>query len=207
LSIAPLSPEIAAREADITGKPQRIESVDQDGFDEESMAHIRRIHAALGIETGRVVPDYFGLIVKHPGVFRCQLDIGTMFFKEGRLPKRERELAILRVGWLNRAPYEWGEHVGIGKRYGLTDEEVERVTIGSTAPEWNAHDRAILKAVEEMLSNQMISDAVWAVLASSWDEAQLIEFPTLVGQYVATGIQQNSLRVRLAPDNPGLGAR
>jgi 4-carboxymuconolactone decarboxylase len=207
LSITALTVETAAREADIIGKPQRIESVGQDEFDDESLAYIRRIHLALGIETGSAVPDYFGLIVKHPGVFRCQLEIGTMFFKEGRLPKRERELAILRVGWLNRAPYEWGEHVDIGKRYGLTDEEVERVTIGSSAPEWNAHDRAILKGVEEMLSNQMISDEVWAVLAASWDEAQLIEFPTLVGQYVATGIQQNSLRVRLAPDNPGLGYR
>ncbi len=196
-----------AREAEITGKPQRIESVGQDEFDAESMAHIRRIHASLGIETGAVVPDYFGLIVKHPGIFRCQLDMGTMFFKDGLLPRRERELAVLRVGWLCRAPYEWGEHVDIGKRYGLTTEEVERVTIGSSAPGWSDHDRAILAGVEEMVSNQMITDATWAQLAATWSEAQLIEFPTLVGQYVATAIQQNSLRVRLAPDNPGLRYR
>ena len=201
------SADLAARQAEIVGKPQRIESIAREEFEEAALAHIRAIHAALGIETGADVPDYFGLIVKHPGVFRCQLDIGTMFFSEGRLPKRERELAVLRVGWLCRAPYEWGEHVDIGKRYGLTDAEVERVTIGSTAPEWDAHDRAILAGVEEMLADTMISDATWALLAESWDEAQLIEFPTLVGQYVATAIQQNSLRVRLAPDNPGLGYR
>jgi alkylhydroperoxidase family enzyme len=193
--------------AEISGKPQRIESIAQDDFDDGSMAQIRRIHASLGIVTGPVVPDYFGLIVKHPGIFTCQLDIGTMFFKHGRLPKRERELAILRVGWLCQAPYEWGEHVDIGKRYGLTTEEVERVTIGSAAPEWNDHDRAILKGVEELLDTKMISDETWGQLAATWDEAQLIEFPTLVGQYVATAMQQNALRVRLAPDNPGLSNR
>ncbi len=199
--------DIAARQAEIADQPQRIESVHHDEFDEESMVYIRRIHASLGIQTSAVVPEYFGLIVKHPGIFRCQLDMGTMFFKEGRLPKRERELAILRVGWLCRAPYEWGEHVDIGKRYGLTDQDIERVIIGSSAPEWSGHDRAILKAVEEIFTNQMISDETWAILARNWDEAQLIEFPTLVGQYVATAIQQNSLRVRLAPDNPGLTHR
>jgi hypothetical protein len=114
---------------------------------------------------------------------------------------------VLRVGWLCQAPYEWGEHVDIGKRYGLTSEEVERVTVGSSAPEWNGHDRAILSSVEEMLSDKMISDENWAILAKTWDEAQLIEFVTLVGQYVATAIQQNSLRVALSPDNPGLSHR
>ncbi len=199
--------DTGARMAEIAGKPQRVDSIAQGEFDDEAMAHIRRIHASLGIETGETVPDYFGLIVKHPGIFRCQLDIGTMFFKDGRLPKRERELAVLRVGWLCQAPYEWGEHVDIGKRCGLTAEEVERITIGSAAPGWNDHDRAILCGVEELLADKMICDETWAVLAVTWDEAQLIEFPTLVGQYVATAMQQNALRVRLAPDNPGLSHR
>jgi 4-carboxymuconolactone decarboxylase len=204
VSAAQLSPTLAARQADIAGKAQRVESLSQEDFGTEAMDFIRAIHASLGIETGEVVPEYFGLILKHPGIFKCQLQIGTMFFKDGQLPKRERELAVLRVGWLCRAPYEWGEHVDIGKRYGLTDEEVERVTIGSTAPGWNDHDRAILCGVEELLADHMISDQTWALLATQWNDAQLIEFPTLVGQYVATAMQQNALRVRLAPDNPGL---
>jgi 4-carboxymuconolactone decarboxylase len=195
---------IEARQAEIVGKPQRIASLSREDFDAESLAHVRRIHESLGIFGAQIMPDYFGLIVKHPGVFRCQLDMGTMFFSEGQIPKRERELAVLRVGWLCKAPYEWGEHVDIGKRFGLTNEEVERVTIGSGAEGWSDHDRAILMGVEEMVIDKMISDGTWDRLAKFWNEAQLIEFPTLVGQYVATAIQQNSLRVKLAPDNPGL---
>jgi len=61
--------------------------------------------------------------------------------------------------------------------------------------------------VEELIADQAMSDDTWDVLAKSWDEAQLIEYPMMVGQYVATAFLQNSLRIRLAPDNPGLSNR
>ena len=72
---------------------------------------------------------------------------------------------------------------------------------------WNAHEAAILRGVEELLSEQTISDATWAVLARTWDEPQLIEFPMMVGQYVATAFVQNALRMRLGPANAGLTLR
>jgi 4-carboxymuconolactone decarboxylase len=53
----------------------------------------------------------------------------------------------------------------------------------------------------------MISDESWAVLAESWNEKQLMEFPVLIGQYFMIAIQQNALRVRLSDHNPGLSHR
>jgi alkylhydroperoxidase family enzyme len=197
---------IAAREAEVTGKPQRIEPLQPEEVSGAARELIDRVRASAGAAAATEIPEYFRTMVKHPEIFRCQLELGTVIFK-GRLSPRERELAVLRVGWLLRAPYEWGEHVDIAKRYGVSAEEVARVTQGSSAPGWSEHDAAILKGVEELLSEQMISDATWATLARSWDEAQLIEFPMMVGQYVATAYVQNSLRMRLAPDNPGLTYR
>ncbi|MEY2925678.1 MAG: hypothetical protein RL367_155, partial [Pseudomonadota bacterium] len=175
--------EITARQADILGKPQRIEPWSPEEFDENAVALVRAIKASLGHGDDRDIPEVFGVMLKHPWLFRCQIEIGTLFFSQGRIAPRERELAVLRVGWLCRAPYEWGEHVNIGKRNGLTLDEIERVTLGSTAPQWSAHDRAILAGVEELVGDHMISDATWGTLAKSWDEAQLLEFPMLVGQY------------------------
>ena len=86
----------------------------------------------------------------------------------------------------------------------LTDEEVARVQQGSSAPGWSAHEAAILRGVEELIGDQAMSDETWNTLAKSWEEPQLIEFPMMVGQYVATAFVQNSLRIRLAGDNPGL---
>jgi len=113
----------------------------------------------------------------------------------------------LRTGWLCKAPYEWGEHVKIGKRVGLTREEIERVTGGSTASGWDENDRALLSAIEQLKENAMISDETWAVLKRRLDERQLIELPILVGQYQGLAYLQNALRLRLIAGNPGLSAR
>jgi hypothetical protein len=67
---------------------------------------------------------------------------------------RDRELAVLRIGWLCRAPYDWGEHVDIGWRCGVTRAEIPQIIAGSAATGWSLHDRAILRGVEELLSNQ-----------------------------------------------------
>ena len=52
-----------------------------------------------------------------------------------------------------------------------------------------------------------LPDATWAVLASTLDDAQLIELPLFVGIYQATAYLQNALRVPLRPRNSGLTAR
>jgi 4-carboxymuconolactone decarboxylase len=197
--------DIDAREADIVGKPQRIQSLAPDEFDEDAKELVRKLRQSLGLSTAQI-PAVFGLMLRHPGLFRCQMDMGVQLFK-GELSPRDRELAVLRVGWLCRAPFEWGEHVDLAKRVGVNGEEIERVTQGSSAPGWSAHERAILKAVEELLANQMIADDTWNQLAETWTERQLLEFPMLVGQYYATALQQNSLRVRLAANNGGLRHR
>jgi 4-carboxymuconolactone decarboxylase len=196
-------PDSAARQAEITGQPQRIASLDLDEFGPESWDLAKRIRDAAKVES-LSLPGVFRLMLRHPDLFRCQIEMGIQLMGKGALPPIERELAVLRTGWLCGAPYEWGEHVDIGKRYGMDPAWPERVTHGPDHPDWTPHQAAILRAVDELLDIKMISDATWAVLAQSWNEQQLIEFPTLVGQYVATAFFQNSLRVRLAQDNPGL---
>lgn len=198
--------DIAARMAEVVGDGPRILAVPDAEVDAESRRIVDEIRAAAGAGPAVEMPDYMRTMIKHPDIFRCQMDMGTVIFN-GLIPKRERELAVMRIGWLCGAPYEWGEHVDIGKRYGVTDEEVARVIEGASAPGWNEHDRAILTAVDELLDNKAISTATWNVLAKSWSEAQLLEFPMMVGQYVATAFIQNSVRIRLAPDNPGLTHR
>jgi 4-carboxymuconolactone decarboxylase len=198
--------DLTAREAEILGKPQRIASLGADQLDSDARDLIVNLRASLGLTSDGDLPEVFGLMLRHPGLFRCQMLMGAQLFK-GAIAPRERELAVLRVGWLCRAPFEWGEHVSQSRRLGISPEEIERVTQGSTAAGWTAHEAAILRGVEELLSTQMINDETWSVLARSWSEKQLIEFPTLVGQYVATAYYQNSLRVRLAPESRGLRER
>lgn len=197
---------IAAREAEILGKPQRVAPLKVEELSQETWDIVNDIRKTIGLGPATDMPGYSLTMAKHPPIFRRQLEMGMAIFG-GKMPARERELAVLRIGWLLRAPYEWGEHVDIGQRYGVTKEEIQRITEGSAAPGWSEHEAAILKAVEEILTDLTVSDATWAVLAKTWDEQQLLEFPMMVGQYVCTAIVQNTLRIRLEKDNPGLTYR
>jgi len=199
--------DIDAREAQILGSPQRIAPLAPEELDEEARALVISIRASVGANPNESIPPVFATMLKHPGLYRCTMDIGIQLLGKGLLSPRERELAVLRVAWLCRAPYEWGQHVEIAKRYAITAEEIERVTRGSTAAGWTEHEAAIIRGVEELLGDQMISDETWDVLARTWDERQLMEFPTLVGQYVSVAYSQNALRIRLNTGNRGLRHR
>lgn len=153
------------------------------------------------------LPEVVRTMVRHPELFARQLDVGLYLLSQGALAARDRELAVLRIGWLCQAPYEWGEHVLVAKRLGMTSEDIERIVVGSQAPGWGEHEQAILRATEELYENAMISDATWARLAKSFDEKQLIELPIVVGQYQTLAYYQNSLRLRLHDGNLGLKAR
>lgn len=198
---------IDKRMAEIVGKPPRIEPLDENNLPPEGQEAAIEIRAAFGLPENGFMPESFRMMLVHPGLFKGQMAIGIAL-AAGAIPPRERELAILRNAWLCGAPYEWGEHVDMGKkRCGLTTEEIERCTQGSKAEGWSEHERAILKGVEELKADHMISDETWATLAKTWSDKQLMEFPVLVGIYTATAMQQNSVRFRLDGGNTGLGHR
>ena len=85
----------------------------------------------LGRE-GRVL-NIFRTLAAHPKLLKRWLVFGTHVLYKSTLPARERELVILRTGWLCRSEYEWGQHVIIAQGRGLTDEEIARVKAGPDA--------------------------------------------------------------------------
>lgn len=153
------------------------------------------------------LPEIVRTMLRHPDLFARQTDIGIQLLGRGALAPRDRELAVLRIGWLCQAPYEFGEHVHVAKSVGISSDEIERITQGADAPGWSEHERAILRAVEELHAGAMISDETWATLALRLDERQLIELPILIGQYQTVAYYQNTLRLRLHEGNRGLNAR
>lgn len=153
------------------------------------------------------LPEIIRTMLRHPHLFARHAEVGLHLLREGALPARDRELAILRIGWLCQAPYEWGEHVLVAKRFGITTAEIERITEGPDAEGWSELDRAILRATDELHRSAMISDESWAILSEYYDERQLIELPIVVGQYQQVAYYQNTLRLRLHNGNFGLKAR
>ena len=147
--------------------------------------------------------NIFETLVRHPGLFRKWLPFGGKLLG-GKLPARDRELLILRTGWHCRSDYEWGQHVIIARAAGITDDEIAGVVTGPDASGWDAFERTLLTAADELHEDACISDATWAALSERYDERQLIEVPMLVGHYHMVGFTLNSLGVQREEGVPAL---
>jgi len=108
------------------------------------------------------------------------------------LPPRERELCIIRTGWLCQAGYECIHHIASGLEIGLTAEEIIRIFEGPDASEWGRHDSAILRATDELHNDYFICDDTWDKLSEQYDEHQKLEFTLLVGHYTKLAMFINS---------------
>src|SRR5437588_11526996 len=93
--------------------------------------------------------NIFDTLVRHPGLFRRWLPFGGKLLA-GKLPARERELLILRTGWLCQAEYEWAQHRLIAHSVGLSDAEIDRVREGPEASGWEPFDATLLRAADEL---------------------------------------------------------
>jgi len=131
---------------------------------------------------GRVY-NIFSTVAHHPKLLKHWMVFGTHVLNKSTLPARERELVILRVGWLCNSPYEWGQHVVIARREGISDEEIAAIAEGPDAPGWSEHDAAILRAADELHERSTITDATWATLGQRYDTEQCMDLLFAIGNY------------------------
>jgi alkylhydroperoxidase family enzyme len=146
--------------------------------------------------------NIFKTLAHHPDLMRRWLVFGNHILFKSTLPARERELLILRIGWLCQAEYEWGQHVRIGLQSGLSSEEIHRIQTGPDASEWSERDRLLLKATDELHKDAHMSDATWAGLGKHYNTKELMDIVFTVGQYNLVSMALNTLGVQLDPGLP-----
>ena len=76
---------------------------------------VRELLAPSGKTFRGQVPNVMATIARHPKLLRRWTVFANHVLFKSSLPGREREIAILRIGWLCQAEYEWGQHAIIGR--------------------------------------------------------------------------------------------
>lgn len=147
--------------------------------------------------------NIFGVLGQHPKLLKRFNLLGGFLLNKGLLPERERELVILRVGWNAQAEYEFGQHTVIGKRCGLTDDEIAAVTRPVDERDWSTDDRALLALADELADDDCVTDDTWQVLAGRWSDAELVELLVVAGFYRLVSGFLNSTGVQLDDGVPG----
>ncbi len=178
-------------------KEPRVKPLAESEWTEEQ----RKILAPLKRE-GRSL-NIFATIARHPKMTQGWFPFAFYVLRESTLPPRDREILILRIGWLCRSEYEFGQHTLMGKSAGLSSEEISRIPEGPNASGWKPFEATLLRAVDELHSDAFITDATWNALAKRYDEKQLMDLIMTVGEYNLVSMLLNTLGVQLDEGVPG----
>lgn len=141
--------------------------------------------------------NVFKTWMQYPESLMRNLMWGNHILSQSTLPGRDRELLILRIGWLCGAEYEWSQHKVIGSMKGLRTKEIRRITKGPDAEGWDPFDAALIRAVDELYTDCFISEATWNTLAERYNKRQLIDLIFTVGTYNSICMFLNTLGVQL----------
>ena len=150
--------------------------------------------------------NIFKVLAHHPQLVKRWTPFAGHVLGKQTLSFRDRELLILRIGWLNQAEYEFAQHELIAKRGGvgggdasraLSDADIARIKEGPKATGWSEHERALLQAADDLYENSVVSDATWATLSKTCSTEQLMDAVFTIGQYNLVSWALNSFGVPL----------
>jgi alkylhydroperoxidase family enzyme len=175
----------------------RIKALTEDEWDEDVQALLKPF-----VEQGRVF-NIFRTLANHPDLARRWLVFGNHILGKSTLAVRERELVILRIGYLCQSGYEWGQHVLIARAAGMTDEEIRSCKTGPGTEGLSELDRLLLTATDELHADAHITDETWKALTKHLSQQQMMDLVFTVGQYNLVSMALNSFGVQPDEGLPG----
>ena len=148
----------------------------------------------------------FRLFGRNPAMGEAMTEWGS--YELGRqlsLTRRDREIVIDRTTARCGCEYEWGVHVAyFATKVDFTAEQVTSLAHGTAAdPCWtNERDRLLIEATDALHDDHDIDDTLWERLATTFDDAQLLDLLLLAGWYHAISYAANAARVALEDGAP-----
>jgi alkylhydroperoxidase family enzyme len=156
---------------------------------------------ASPLQEAQKVKNALGTLAHHPALAGAWLQFNAQVLRATTLTERQRELLILRVTVLRKSTYNWAEHVLIARRSGLNDDDIARVAYGPDAPYWDPLEAALLRSVDELVADGVVSDETWAMLAQHLEPRQLLDLIFLVGAYETVGWMARSFALDMDVDS------
>ena len=143
---------------------------------------------------GKVSPLYQVLLHSPPIASGWETLLTAIRQKNGLVPSL-RELMILRVAALNKAPYEFEAHAPIARSAGLSDDKILAVKSGSTAP-FDELEKLALEYCDVMTREVHVSDALFARIKQHFDETGIVELTATIAAYNMVSRFLEALHVR-----------
>lgn len=138
-----------------------------------------------------------------PGAARAFSTLGLWLRFESKLDTRLRELAILTVGRIERAAYEWAHHVELGFQFGVTEADLSRLIAevdDGRETDLEPLARLVIRGAAEMALDGEMGSKTWDALSEHLDHKLMIELVAAVAFYCGLCRVLKTLRIDVEPE-------
>jgi alkylhydroperoxidase family enzyme len=146
-------------------------------------------------DDGRLEGPFNAMLVS-PGVGLALQDLGSAVRYRTSLSDRAREIAILALAALRRSDFEWYAHERVGRRAGLSEDELSALLSGETPTTLSDDESVLLRTTRLLATSGDLDDDAFATAEATMGREQLAELVVLVGYYDLLAL---SLRVWRTP--------
>ncbi|MBB1600376.1 carboxymuconolactone decarboxylase family protein [Variovorax sp. UMC13] len=133
-------------------------------------------------ERGSILHLY-QMLLHSPPVAQGWLGYLTAIRQQSTLSGAVREMVIIRVAQINRAPYEADQHIPIALKEGVPAEKLDALEHWADSPLFDATERAVLAYTDAMTRDVQVDDAVFASVAEAYAPQQLVELTATIAAY------------------------
>jgi uncharacterized peroxidase-related enzyme len=128
--------------------------------------------------------NVYKVLLHSPDLANVWLDLVNAVRWKTELGGRLREIAIIRVGYLNKCAYVVKQHVPeLSVPEGLSQEESDALADWRTSKYFSERERAALAYADAMTREVDVPDTVFADLRRHFSERQIVELTVLIGTY------------------------
>jgi alkylhydroperoxidase family enzyme len=156
----------------------RVPYLNRDDLSEQD----REIFDNLTRERGNV-GNIFRALANTPNLLRRFLALGGELRNGTALDPKLRELALLTVGRLAEAEYEFTHHWNLARSVGVPREKLEALADFEKSPVFDDHERAVMRYAVEATRNVKVTDASWNALKAFLDTRRMMELVQNVAFY------------------------
>jgi alkylhydroperoxidase family enzyme len=146
----------------------------------EVQAFYDRIAGASG---GLGVLNVFKVMAHSPEVMAAWWDMMALLFTKLELSHRHRELAILRLFQIKGGEYGFAHHVRIGRRVGITDEEIAALSSHETSSLFDDTDHLVLRYTDAVTLLRDDAQSIAQDVKAALGERQLVELTFCIGNW------------------------
>ena len=157
-------------------------------------ADLAAIEANIAAERGSVSLLYQVLLNSAPLADGWR-ELLTAVRNRSSLPPALREMVILRVAVINRAPFEFDAHVPHAKAAGIGDEQLDALRAARPGATFTALERAVLDLTDTMTRDVQVPDALFEPLREHFDARALVELVATVAAYNMVSRFLEALRI------------